>query len=108
MNNFPPSVCCGEKKAGGPIGTNSFGDSGFVVLWCVKRETCKTETVLDFLGRVRCERCGFWILLLFGFSHGSGAGGFCFVIAGTCFGWKSCGCWSCDVFDGWSRLRSAG
>jgi len=46
----PPSVCCGEKKAGGPIGTNSFGDSGFVVLWCVcvKRETCKTETVLDF------------------------------------------------------------
>ena len=24
-----------EKKAGGPIGTNSFGDSGFVVLWCV-------------------------------------------------------------------------
>ena len=58
----------------------------------MKRETCKTETVLDFLGHVRCERCGFWILLLFGFSHGSGAGDFCFVIAGTCFGWKSCGC----------------
>ena len=74
----------------------------------MKRETCKTETVLDFLGRVRCERCGFWILLLFEFSHGSGAGDFCLVIAGTCFGWKSCGCWSCDVFDGWSRLRSAG
>ena len=68
MNNFPPSVCCGEKKAGGPIGTNSFGDSGFVVVCvCVKRETCKTETVLDFLGRVRCERCGFWILLLLDF-----------------------------------------
>ena len=31
---------------------------------CVKRETCKTETVLDLLGRVRCERCGFWILLI--------------------------------------------
>ena len=37
----PPSVCCGEKKAGGPIGTNSFGDSGFVVLWCV----CETRNV---------------------------------------------------------------
>ena len=33
----------------------------------MKRETCKTETVLDFLGRVRCERCGFWILLLLDF-----------------------------------------
>ena len=31
-DKFPPSVCCGEKKAGGPIGTNLFGDSGFVVL----------------------------------------------------------------------------
>ena len=61
----PPSVCCGEKKAGGPIGTNSFGFCCLVV--CVKRETCKTETVLDFLGRVRCERCGFWILLLLDF-----------------------------------------
>ena len=35
-----------------------------------------------------------WILdfVDIGFSHGSGAGDFCFVIAGACVGWKSCGC----------------
>ena len=33
----------------------------------MKRETCKTETVLDFFGRVCCERCGFCILLILDF-----------------------------------------
>ena len=64
----PPSVCCGEKKAGGPIRGQTFWGFRFCCLVvCVKRETCKTETVLDFLGRVRCERCGFWILLILDF-----------------------------------------
>ena len=79
----PPSVCCGEKKAGGPIGTNSFGDSGFVALWCVwnakraKRKLFWTfwdacvASVVDF---------GFWILLLLDFR----------MVAVFCDRWNLC------------------
>ena len=56
----PPSVCCGEKKAGGPIGTNLFGDSGFVVLLVCETRNVQNGNCFGLVG-TRALRA-LWIL----------------------------------------------